>query len=129
MASTSDNSDAEPSFVQKLGHWIGPLVAIEVLGGGQDVLEPSVEREIALRTPRTAGIERQRHPAHLLGDAVGERGMGRRRRRASIRAGGVAGYEDDARQPGAGDPGGASDVRGEPQSTDIDRRDYHWGSG
>ena len=28
MASTSGNSDAEPSFVQKLGHWIGPLVAI-----------------------------------------------------------------------------------------------------
>ena len=44
----------------------------------EDVVEPPVEREIALRTPRAPRIERQRHPAHLLGDAIGERGMGRR---------------------------------------------------
>src|SRR5688572_30944839 len=104
---TGAGADADRTAGAKTGEpdAVGPLIAVEVLGGGEDVVEPPVEREVALRAAGTPRIEGQRHPTHLLRDAVGQRGVRRGGRCAPISARGISGYEYDAWEPGTGASG------------------------
>jgi hypothetical protein len=119
---TGTGADAERSSGAEAGHphTVDAFGAEKMIRRGEQIGEPPREREVAGRLARAPEVDRERDPAHLVGDALGEIRVRGRRGQPDIRTRRVPRRDHDAGKPCARSGRRTREVTGYAQPVGLD---------